>query len=142
MGDTALFPEKEYRIGDGVITIRPLSFYELMVTLPGVVGRIFEKTAASDEPMTPAAIIEKAGAEVLLLLNAVSGKDNEFWKAVPVETGLAIMSDFVEMNITENFTSALIRAIQTVKQIGLTLSRSLSPKATDLEKFGGIREDK
>ncbi|MBF0516955.1 MAG: hypothetical protein HQK97_07540 [Nitrospirae bacterium] len=130
MRDTALFPEKEYRIGDKVITLRPLSFYELMVTLPGVVNRIFEATVGAGVEITPGAIMEKAGGEVLLLLNAVTGKDDEFWKCVPVEKGLEIVSDFVEMNITENFTSALSRAIQTVKQTGLTLSSSLSGKGT------------
>ncbi len=152
MADTpnTLFPEKQYRIGNELLTIRPLSFYEMMVTLPGVVGRIFEKAADEDAQITAARIIEKAGAEVLLLLNVVSGKglatsgvmENDFWKAVPIDKGLEIMADFLEINISENFMSALTRAVQAAKQIGLRLSSSLLSTDTQSTTSGDTQKGK
>ena len=131
-----VFPEKKHEVDGETIVIRPLSLYEVMVEVPQIIGRIIDKLG---DDISVLNITQKCPGEALALLSSVTGKEKNFWKKVPLDVGTEIITDFLEMTLTENFFKVLPRLIQAGRKIGSVLSSSSLKMDTGLKKSKTIQ---
>jgi hypothetical protein len=117
-----IFPERVLRIAGEDVRIRALSFKEVMVDVPEIMGRILAK--AGGEEFSLSSLITSSSKEIFELLAKTTGKDEAFWSECPAEAGLAAMEFFLEVNLTENFFSHLARVIEAGQRIGTQLLKS------------------
>lgn len=119
---TSLFPGKEHTIGDKTVVIRPLSMYELNVSLPTSMGKILDHVGT--DGVNTQQLIACASTEIMELIAKTLDEPMDFWKDVPMDQGMEMIADFLEVNLTENFTKALQRAIAKGQKIGSRLFSS------------------
>jgi hypothetical protein len=136
MTERAIFPERILDAGGGKITVRPLSFYELMVEIPDLVGRMMDKMAGADEGPPLQVLLKACSSEILEVLSKTAGVDPEFWKRATAEEGAAALAVFAELNLTENFFVQVARLIEAGQGIGSAWSRLFSNTGTDGKTSG------
>jgi len=96
---------KVYRVGDREYTLRPWGFFDILA-LPTVFSRILDKLP-SDRAASPADVIAAFRGDIHIIVAEQLGIPVDEMPLIPADVGLRMVSDFIEMNLTENFFDAL-----------------------------------
>lgn len=108
---------RSYMIDGKTITVRPLSFFEAM-QLPDLIGKILRALPESKEaPMDYPKIFMAVRDEVQILFCRCADLKPEDLQGIPLETGMEMLADWVEANLSENFIRSLQRALDAGKRI-------------------------
>jgi len=107
---------KKHQINGKTYTIKPLSFFDALNLPDAVMGAIL-KSLPSDRDLTKTDVVMALrGQAAQLLADQIGCKADDF-KTIPAEKGFEIVADWLEVNVTENFTQALARIVRAVKRI-------------------------
>ena len=118
------FPEERtHRIGDKTYTIKPMSFFDLVELPQTLLGAVLQSVPVNDTGKI-------AGADVMVTISGYSadlvaeqiGCAKDDLKAIPADQGAAMVADWMELNLTENFLKALVRIVRAGKQISSSWS--------------------
>jgi hypothetical protein len=130
MTERSIFPERIVEAGGRNLTIRALSFHELMVDVPELVGRVMDKMAGVQGEMTLEAMTAACSRELLELLSRTAGVEPDFWKQATAEEGAEALAAFAEVNLSQNFFDQVARLVHAGQGIGSQWSRLFSNTAT------------
>lgn len=113
------FPvEKIHTINGKKYTIKAMSFWELTNLPDTVVGNVFQALPNKKEFGKADIVMALRGQVAQIMAHQIGCKPDDF-KAISAETGLRIVSDWLEVNMTENFIKAMtdvIGAVMAIKQ--------------------------
>lgn len=129
-GERSLFPERVVRVAGEDVTVRALSFHELMVEVPELVGRVIDKALSIEGEITLSEMVSACSAELYELIKKTTGRGEDFWKRAPASDAMEALAAFAELNLSENFFSCAGRLAQAGRGIGSAWSRLFSPAAT------------
>jgi len=106
---------KKYLIDDLEYVLVPLSYFDLL-DLPEIFINAL-KAYPDDGQMTPDMLYMALKDQIKILIARQLGIAVQDLKVIPADVGMQITADFLEMNLNENFTSALSRAIKAGRAI-------------------------
>ena len=103
---------KKHEINGKTYEIEAMSFWELTNLPDTILGSLIDSVENGHVNY----IKLLRGKTALLLSNQIGCKPEDF-KTISAEKGLEIISDWLEVNITENFTRALTEIVGEIKTI-------------------------
>jgi len=116
-------PERRYTVGDRAITIKPLSFFELMALPEGLFSSIARAMPEGTDAVTSAITLELIKGNLPVYIGDILGLSRKEMESIPAEIGINMIADWMELNLTENFLQGAGRAITAGKRIS-TLTES------------------
>ena len=117
------FAEKTYLVGGKTVMVRPLSFFEAM-QMPDLIGKILKALPEKDGPMDYPKIFMAVRDEVQILFCRCAGLKSEDLQEIPMESGMEMLADWMEANLSENFIRALQRGLAAGKRISTGFLKS------------------
>ena len=118
------FPEERtHQVAGKTYTIKPMSFFDLVELPQTLLGAVLQSVPVNDTGKI-------AGADVMVTISGYSadlvaeqiGCTKDDLKAIPADQGAAMVADWMELNLTENFLKALVRIVRAGKQISSSWS--------------------
>ncbi len=108
---------RDYLINGKTYTVRPLSFFEAM-QMPDLIGKILKALPESkEESMDYPRIFMAVRDEIQILFCRCAGLKSEDLQEIPMESGMEMLADWVEANLSENFIRAAQRGLAAGKRI-------------------------
>lgn len=117
---------KKYQIGDDIIQVKELSFFE-MINLPsGLMSSLFAKIPETvDGKIAPEQIANILGSvSIAPYVTELLGITEEQMKKIPATMGADMIADWIELNLSENFLMAATRIKAGGKRVYSKLSKS------------------
>lgn len=116
------FQVKTYNVDGREYVMRPLSFFEVL-EMPEIFTAVVEKIPEGT-PVNASTIAGYAKGEFQGLLCRVLEIEPGEMKRIPADVGMQMIADFMEVNLNENFTRALGKAVDAGKRIYSGLVKS------------------
>ncbi len=137
---------KKYQVGDELIQIKTLSFFE-MVSLPtGILSSFCAKLPSLEkgENVTPEQIVDiLQNVSIVPYVTELLGITKEQMEKIPAALGVEMVADWIDTNLSENFLTEAIRIKAGGTRIYSMFARSSLSTGTDMKTSGaGTHSDK
>ena len=120
------FPaEKIYKTGEKQYVLRPLSTWDALDLMDAIV-KMFSTLPGNGINATPADIASAGKSLFRCYLAMCLGIAEDEFRSIPADVGAAMVADFMEVNLTENFLSNLARIARAGSQIVQGITSRLS----------------
>ncbi len=130
---------KKYQVGDELIQIKTLSFFE-MVSLPtGILSSLFAKLPSLEkgENVTPEQIVDiLQNVSIVPYVTELLGITKEQMEKIPAALGMEMVADWIDTNLSENFLMEAIRIKAGGTRIYSMFARSSLNTGTDMKTSG------
>jgi len=123
-------PGKKYPVNGRVVTIKPLSFFELTALPEGLFSSVLRSVPEGLDSVTEAIVLELIKGNIPLYIGEILGLTKEEMQSIPGDVGMNMIADWLELNLTENFLKGAGRAIKTGKKIMTHLESAKSSSTT------------